>query len=144
MADGDGVVEVAGGFTVDGDDGQCAEIAALAFLRRDHRGALCASSMTWPRKVVRQMKFADDDFDVDAEVVFAAEDFDDASARILRWRWPVGDFNVYHHAFEILPFGAASGFVAENTIRSILVFFLVTSSAACSSGYSIPGGMTIS
>ena len=29
-ADGDGVVEVAGGFAVDGDDGELAEIAAVA------------------------------------------------------------------------------------------------------------------
>ena len=33
--------------------------------------------------MVRQMEFADHDFDVDAEIVFAAEDFDDAAARVL-------------------------------------------------------------
>jgi hypothetical protein len=45
MADGDGVVEVAGGFAVDGDDGQRAEIAAMAkFCAGITAGMACASS----------------------------------------------------------------------------------------------------
>ena len=43
---------------------------------------------------MRQAEFADHDFDVDAEIVFAAEDFDDASAGALRGGGPVGDLDV--------------------------------------------------
>ena len=81
LADVDGVVEIARGFSVDGDDGELAVVAAMAqgfggnagcvgrFVGRyqglgffDHFG----------REAVGQVKFADDDFDVDAEVVFFA------------------------------------------------------------------------
>jgi hypothetical protein len=69
--------------------------------------------------VVRQVKFADGDFDVDAEVVLTAENFDDAAARILRGRGPVGDFDIDHHAFEIVPVRAAGGFVAEHAVDGL-------------------------
>jgi hypothetical protein len=35
-------------------------------------------------EMMREMEFADDDFDVDTEIVFAAEDFDDFASRTLR------------------------------------------------------------
>ena len=58
------------------------------------------------------MEFANRDFDVDAEVVFAAENFDDASAGILRRRRPVGDLDIDGDAFEIVPIGRVGYFVA--------------------------------
>ena len=50
---------------------------------------------------MRQVEFADRDLDVDAEVIFAAEDFGDAAAGILRGARPVGDFYVDDDAFEV-------------------------------------------
>ena len=79
---------------------------------------------------MRQMKFADDDFDVDAEIVFVAEDLDHASARILRGRRPVGDLDVDDDAFEIVPFGAAGGFFAQNAIADFR--FLEAVAPSCS------------
>ena len=115
---GDGVVEIARGFSVDGDDGKGAEVAAVAkFLRRNNSGDVLRLFESRRGKVVRQVKLADGDFDIDAEVVLEAEDFDDASAGILRGRGPVGDFDVNYHAFKIVPCGAVSGFLAENAVR---------------------------
>ena len=54
------------------------------------------------------MKFADHDLDVDPEVVFFAENFDDAAARILRGAGPVGDFYVDYYAFQIFPVGVGA------------------------------------
>ena len=77
----DGVVEVARGFAVDGDDVQCAEIAAAGESRRRgwRRRERAACSSDLGREAVGQVVLADDDFDVDAEVVGAAEDLDDAA-----------------------------------------------------------------
>ncbi len=84
-ADEDGVVEVAGGFSVDGDDGERAEVAAVAeFVAGDCGGDLLRFFERGGGEMVREVEFADDDFYVDAEVVFAAEDFDDSAARVLR------------------------------------------------------------
>ena len=71
--------------------------------------------------MVREMEFANDDFDVDAEVVFAAEDFGDASAGILRGGGPVGDFDVDDYAFEIVPVGVAGGFFAQHAVDGVLL-----------------------
>ena len=107
---------------------------------------------------MRQMKFADHDFDVDAEIVFAAEDFDDASAGILRGGGPVGDFDVDDYAFEIVPVGR--GGRLRRRERGLLISSFVRLSCSCESsnllttagtegtgeslGYSIPVGITIS
>ncbi len=116
-ADEDGVVEVAGGFSVDGDDGEIAEVAAaLEFARREFRLGPVALRRGRLREVMRQVEFADHDFDVYAEIVFAAEDFGNASAGVLGGGGPVGDFDVDDYAFEIVPVGAARGFVAEDSV----------------------------
>src|ERR1019366_7313272 len=76
IAHGDGVVKVARSLAVDGDDGQSAEIAAVAkFLRRDDGAYILRLFKRCRGKVMRQVKLADGDFDVDTEVVLAAEDF---------------------------------------------------------------------
>jgi hypothetical protein len=97
LADVDGVVEIAGGFSVDGDDGKIAVVAAVA---------QCVGGNNifdglrffddFGREAVGQVKLADHDLDVDSEVVFFAENFDDAAARLLRGARPVGDFYVYY------------------------------------------------
>src|SRR6202051_3331738 len=75
-----GVVEIAGGFAVDGDDGEVAKILAdCAFCVADGSGAARGFLQNFGGKCVREVMLANDDFDVDAEVAGAAEDFDDAS-----------------------------------------------------------------
>jgi hypothetical protein len=109
--DEDGVVEVAGCFSVDGDNGKVAEVAAaLEFTRRDSGGNLLRFFESGRGKMMREMELADHDFDVDAEIIFPAEDFCDASSRILRRRGPVGDFYIDHNAFEVGPVLIAGDF----------------------------------
>ena len=80
--DPDGVVEIASGFAVDGDDGHLAEIAAAfeigAAMADGHRLRLLDDLR---RKLVRQVMLADDDLDIDAEIVGVAQDFDHAADR---------------------------------------------------------------
>ena len=71
-----------------------------------------------------QVKLADHDLDVDAEIVFFAEDFDDAAARLLRGGGPVGDFHVDYHAFEILPVGVDCSLFADDSIHRLLLLRL--------------------
>src|SRR5207302_2879573 len=76
-ADQDCVVEVAGGFSIDGDDRERAEVAAVAEFGAGNGGRdLLRFFQSGGGKMMREMEFADNDFDVDAEIVFAAEDFD--------------------------------------------------------------------
>src|SRR5579863_4861010 len=68
---------------------------------------------------MRQVKFANDNLDVNTEIVFVAQDLNHSSARILRGRGPVGDFNIHDDAFEIVPFRAPSGLVAQNAVNGL-------------------------
>src|SRR5208337_4265432 len=117
LADVDGVVEIARGFSVDGDDGKLTVVAAVTQCAGGNVGCdglgFCDH---FGREAMGQVKLADHDLDVDSEVVFFAENFDDASARILRGAGPVGDFHVDYYALEILPVGVDCGFVAYYTI----------------------------
>src|ERR1017187_3417255 len=112
----DGVVEVAGGFSVDGHDGEMAVVAAAAqIIGGDDVVAFAFAGEglrfldDLGRKAVGQMKLADHDFDIDAEIVFLAQNFDDLAARVLSGAGPVGDFYVDDYAFEVLPVGMAGG-----------------------------------
>ena len=97
LADVDGVIEIAGGFSVDGDDGKTAVVAAVAqFVGVNNIFDGLRFFDDFGREAVGQVKFADHDLDVDSEVVFFAENFDDAAARLLRGAGPVGDFYVYY------------------------------------------------
>src|SRR5579863_542854 len=117
LADEDGVVEVASGFSVDGDDGEVAEVAAvLEFAGRDDRGNRLRFLESGGWKMMREMKFADDDFDVDAEVVFATEDLDNFAACALGGGGPVGEFDVDDYAFEFRPVRVAGSFLAEDSV----------------------------
>src|SRR5579872_2448366 len=72
---------------------------------------------------MRQMKLADDDFDINTEVVLVTQNLNHSASRILRCRGPVSDCDIHNNALEIVPFGAAGRFIAENAIHR-LVFLL--------------------
>ena len=96
-------------------------------------------------KVVGQMELADGNFHVDAEVVLAAENFEDAAARILRGRGPVRDLDIDDQAFEIVPVRVERGLVTEHAIDRFLLALAWNSRTPLRSGrYSMPGGITIS
>ncbi len=115
-AHGHRVVEVARGLAVDGDDGQAAVVLPVAQLAgRDDRLKLLRFLQHLDRKAMRQMVLADDDLDIDAEIVFVAEYLDHAAARILRGRRPIGDLHIDHQAFQVVPL-AAAGLGAENAV----------------------------
>ena len=129
------VIEVARGFAVDGDDGQVAEIATTCDLFLIEMRDFARFDEHVLREHMWQVVLANDDFDVYAEVVFVAEDFDNAALGRTRWRGPVGDFDVDDEAFqypfarwlaEILLsvfhfdeqfFFMPRGFVTENAMR---------------------------
>src|ERR1039458_9240422 len=68
---------------------------------------------------MRQMKLTDDDLNVHAEVVFVAKNFVYAATRALSRRRPIGNLNIHHQAFEIVPFRAARLFPEDSVcIRS--------------------------
>ena len=50
---------------------------------------------------MRQVMLADNDFDIDAKIVRAAQDFDHAAAGGARGRWPSRYFDVDHQTFQI-------------------------------------------
>src|SRR3984893_16739274 len=78
-----GVIEIAGGVAVDGDDGEVAKIfAALAFCFGEGNCPAYGLLKQCGGKCVREVMLTNDDFDVDAEVAGAAKDFHDASG----WR----------------------------------------------------------
>ena len=121
LADVDGVVEIAGGFSVDGDDGKIAVVAAVTQCFGGNFGFVASFDGLgfldhFGREAVGEVKLADHDFDVDSEVVFFAQNLDHAAARLLRGAWPVGDFYVDDYAFQILPVGVDRGFFADDAI----------------------------
>src|ERR1019366_2140811 len=122
LADVDGIVEIARGFAIDGDNRKLAGIAAgtQGFGRDVGGNGLGFFDHCW-RKAVGQVKLADHDLDIDAEVVFFAECFDYAATRVLRGAWPVGDFHVDDYAFQIPRIGVNCGFVADDAVDSSLV-----------------------
>src|SRR5437016_6135386 len=65
---------------------------------------------------MRQMVFANDDFDINAEVLFVSDNLEYASARLLCRGWPVRDLNIDDDVFEIAPVAAAGGFFTENAM----------------------------
>ena len=100
LANVDGVVEIARGFAIDGDYGKLTVVSAVTQgVGGDFGGDGLGFFYYFGREAVGQVKLADHDLYIDSEVVFFAEDFDDAAARLLRGAWPVGDFHVYDYAF---------------------------------------------
>ena len=112
-----GVIEIACGFAVNGNDWKTAKLASLADLSGRHYGLgfLGLAKHFW-RKAVRQVKFANHDFDVHAEIVRVAQNFDDAAPWILRCRRPLGDLDINGNIFQIAPVSPAGGFVTKNAV----------------------------
>jgi hypothetical protein len=78
--DVNGIVEIAGRFAVNRDDGKLAKILASGAVGiADGASNLFGVVDDFGRKGVRQVVLADDDFGVDAEIAGTAEDFGDAS-----------------------------------------------------------------
>ena len=78
--DVNGVVKVAGGFAVNGDDREFAEIfPASAVVFRNGQGEALGFMQNFVGKGVRKMMFANNDFGIHTEIAGTAEDFDDAS-----------------------------------------------------------------
>jgi len=78
--DVNGVVEVAGGFAVNGDDGEFAEIfpaGAVAF--GNGQGEALGLLQNFAGEGMGKMMFANDDFGIHTEIAGTAKDFDDAS-----------------------------------------------------------------
>ena len=111
-----GVVEVARGFAIDGDDGQRTKVAAMPELAGGNdRLELLRLLQYLDREAVRKMKLADDDLDIDAEVVFVAENLDDTAARIFCRRGPARNLDLDDDVLEVSPF-AAESLSAEDAI----------------------------
>src|SRR5947209_16585837 len=99
--DVNGVVEIARGFAVNGDDGNAAEIFAAGTLVLSERlGAVLGFVEDLARKLMREMMLADDDFGVDADFAGAAEDFDDAAGGSSAAAWIPDELDVYYGAIE--------------------------------------------
>src|SRR5215470_10471961 len=78
--DVDGIVEIAGGLAVNGDDGKPAKILAAAELGvRNGTSELFGFFRDFGGESMRQVVLANNDFGVYAEFAGAAEDFDDAA-----------------------------------------------------------------
>src|SRR5256885_1180113 len=77
----DGIVKIARGFTINGDNGKTAEVFARTQLtsRDDVRNSLGFINDVC-RKTVWQMILANDDFNIDSEIIFKAQNFNYASA----------------------------------------------------------------
>ena len=93
-----------------------AEVAARGdFFLRDDGVDLLRFFQHLRGEDVRDVVLADDHFHVNAEIVFIAENFGDASARALRGGRPLGDFYFDDDVFQVVP-GLALGFFAEDAV----------------------------
>jgi hypothetical protein len=62
------------------------------------------------------MIFANDDFDINAEVVFVSNDLGHSTARLLRCSRPVGYLDIDHNIFQIGPVISARHFFTKNAV----------------------------
>src|SRR5438552_8739794 len=118
MTHQNGVVEIAGRFAVNSDDWQIAIVTTLPkFGGRNDVFDRLSLFKNLRRKTVGEVEFADDYFDIHAEIVFMSENLDYTTARALGFGRPVGNFDVHHNTFQVIPrVGAPSCFFAENAI----------------------------
>src|SRR2546421_2225077 len=100
------VIEIARGFTVNGDDWELPEIAPLVQLARgDQWLARFGLLQHLCRKLVRQVELADYDFYVHPQIIRITVNFDHAAAWVLRRRGPVSDFHHHDYVVQIIPVG---------------------------------------
>src|SRR5215469_10094009 len=62
--------------------------------------------------------FANDDLDIDTEVLLVAKNLDHPALRMVGWRRPARNLDVHHQPFEILPLPAMS-LLAINTVAIV-------------------------
>src|SRR5262249_25075077 len=74
------------------------------------------------RKTVRQVVLANDDFDVNAEIIFIAENLNHASARILGGSGPIGNLHIHYDSIQI-PQLAPPRLFAEDAMLFAAAFF---------------------
>src|SRR5579864_8734135 len=99
-----GIIKVAGGFAVNGDNGQGAVVAPLLqFAGGNDVFHRLGFLQHLAGEAVRQVMLADDDFHVHAKIVFIAQDFEDAALRVLRGCRPFRNLNVNYNSFQVLP-----------------------------------------
>src|SRR6185369_1148373 len=110
-----GVVKITRGFTINRNDRQIAVVAASTQIG----GGNCLGNISclldhfgW--KTMWQMVFANDDLDVDAEIIFVAQYLDNTAPWVLGSARPVGDFDIDHNTFQVFPIGVVSNFITDD------------------------------
>ena len=101
LADEDGVVKVARGFAIDGDDGQRAEVGSAGGYALVEVRDPAGFGKHGLGKDARQLMLADHHLHVDAEVVGRTENFNDAADGRARGRGPAGDLDVDDEAIQV-------------------------------------------
>ena len=103
MFDEDGVVEIARGLSIDGDDRQVAEIFAARTLSFTHGlRAMLRFIQNFAGEYMREMMLADDDFGVDPEIAGTPENFDDPSGRRCASLRITQQLHVYHGSVQFI------------------------------------------
>ncbi len=98
----DGIIKIARGFAVDGDDGQVAEIATAFALGMSHGTRdLMGLLQDVRREPMRQVMLPDQNFHVDAKLSGPAEQFYNAASRRDASSRESSDLDVYNRAFEL-------------------------------------------
>ena len=67
---------------------------------------------------MRQVKLANNDFYIRAEIVLVTQNFNHAPAGILGGGGPVGDLDVHHYIFQVVPIGAACDFGTKHAMAA--------------------------
>src|SRR5579863_578654 len=89
LTDEDRIIEVTRGLAVDGNNWKSAKVTPLAdFSLGNPRFDALSFFQYFGWKQMWKMKLTNDDFDIDAEVVFVSQNLDDFPAWILRGRGP--------------------------------------------------------
>ena len=101
----DGIVEVAGGLPINGDDRQAAKVLTTGKLRLGQacHGVLCLGRslrQDMGRKGVLYGMFADDDLHIDAEGVRRPKHLDDAAPSCTSGLGKLGDLDIHHQPLE--------------------------------------------
>src|SRR5262249_2478140 len=98
-----GVVKIPSGFAVDGHNGQVPiVVAALQFAVRDSGVELLGLLANRLGEDVTDMVLANDDLNIDAKIILAAQDLHYAATWALGGRWPLDDFDFNYETFEIV------------------------------------------
>src|SRR5947209_6284613 len=153
-----GIIKVAGGFAVNGDDRKITIINAPRNLARGNDGADgLRLFQRFRRKDMADVVLADDDLHIHAKIIFIAQDFHDPSARVLggggHWMIETSTITFSRSSQSLLLRMASSpstrcglcwrGFLPVGGRRS-RSSAAGSSSSSSSVGYSIPSGMMIS